>query len=507
MPESRDLAAEAIRGSNGSVPPHLTAEKNDHVREGVFFEGFGFIDWPATKVFISIIVFLNILELAAETDFPQFGAWLLIDSGFMIFYLVELTLHIGYRGVWFFIGKDHWWSILDVGLIILGIVDLWILTPVFGWHSQEMEELRLLRLFRAIRIFKLLPKLTQFLNALLSMLMAFVWVFLVLFLFLLASAMFLNHLVKRDAILDQVPESTLSAEEKAASEAQFQNVLVSIFTLFRVVTQDNWNHIAWPLTTSDPIMRLFFVVFIAFASWTLISVLTGVASDEMIAATTNRKELERLEQERRQKAFIEFLRKSFYDADSDGNGLLDKEEFEDMMQDPGMQQTMSSMGLDMTIDQLSKAWTMLDCDGHGELTIDDFVEGLSYLHETLSVKHIISIDYSVKRTAIRLEKCLDHLLEELVQVGRQCELILGFLIDQDDIRDQLSEQLNVWRVWAAMAAPSAVCRARREQGKNIIRQCRPKPLSPLNSPRISMPTEDYSVNRPSQDGKLEKEAT
>merc|ERR1711957_889605 len=117
----------------------------------------------------------------------------------------------------------------------------------------------------------------------------------------------------------------------------------------------------------------FFVFYIAFAAWTMISVLTAIAADNMIAATSDRKEMELREQEIKQRAFISFLRNTFYEADTDGNGLLDREEFEALMAKEMVTKEMGRLGVNLTDSDLFKAWQMLDIDDSGELTIDEFV--------------------------------------------------------------------------------------------------------------------------------------
>merc|ERR1712151_24187 len=129
----------------------------------------------------------------------------------------------------------------------------------------------------------------------------------------------------------------------------------------------------------NPWWRLFFVFFIAFASWTMLSVLTAVASTHMIEATSDRKESEIQEQELKHKLFIGFLQDAFVESDTDGNGYLDKEEFESLIAKPEVHRHMRELGVHLTPDELNKAWSMLDMDGSGELNIEEFVTGLSYL--------------------------------------------------------------------------------------------------------------------------------
>jgi len=307
-----------------------------------------------------------------------------------------------------------------------------------------------------MRVFRMSPMLVQFVSALISMISTIMGIFVVLFLFLACSAILLTHLLGHGEAL---PDSNLDDEQammRKAVLAKFRTVPDSIFTLFQVTTTDNWNLIARPVIALNKYWRFFFIVFIAFASWIMISVLTAVASDSMIAATSDRKEQERQLRLKREREFIHFLRVSFEDADTDGNGLMDREEFEAMMDQEFVRKRMRSLGVDITPQELRKAWEMLDIDDSGELTIDEFVEGLSFLTEVLSTKHIVNIDYSLKRTANRIDRDLDGLLSELEDVKSQNQKILEHLNRQDAHYQQHELSLWLWKEWANAKEPSAI---------------------------------------------------
>eukprot|EP00971_Amphidinium_carterae_P178660 3544211-Amphidinium_carterae.1 len=58
-------------------------------------------------------------------------------------------------------------------------------------------------------------------------------------------------------------------------------------------------------------------------------------------------------------------------ADTDGNGVLDCEEFDQMMQKEFVQQQMKKLvrgGVNLTQDELKGAWQLLDVDGSGQLS-------------------------------------------------------------------------------------------------------------------------------------------
>lgn len=113
----------------------------------------------------------------------------------------------------------------------------------------------------------------------------------------------------------------------------FRGVFSSMFSLFQVTTLDNWFDVAEPLLKEGVAWHIFFICFIGFSAWLMISLLTGVVSDTMIQATQNRKEVERRRQENNRLAFIKFLEDSFNSGDTDGNGVLDRQEFDELIKD------------------------------------------------------------------------------------------------------------------------------------------------------------------------------
>jgi len=215
------------------------------------------------------------------------------------------------------------------------------------------------------------------------------WIFCVIALVSYVSAVFFTLYIK-DNLTD--------------AEEFFPDVWSSAFSLFQVTTMDNWHHIAVPLVRYHGAWGLFFVVFIAFTSWTMISLLTAVVSEQIILATRDMKVRETEMLEKRHKDFVMFLRKCFIHADSDGNGVLDKQEFTALIQEEIVTRKMEDLGVIIQHEELQDTFDMLDVDESGELTIDEFTVGLSQLQQSLGIKHVLSINYAIQRIHRKLQK-------------------------------------------------------------------------------------------------------
>ena len=81
---------------------------------------------------------------------------------------------------------------------------------------------------------------------------------------------------------------------------------------------------------------------------------------------------------------------------ADGNGLLDKEEFEDLLAEDYVFEVMEELGVHFPKQDLQEIFDKLDVDESGELTIEEFVEGVRRMQSELSSKRVVSLDYSIK---------------------------------------------------------------------------------------------------------------
>jgi len=433
------------------------------------FRCLAFVDKPNFQTFIGAVICVNIFVLAGETDHEEWAVWWYCDNVFLVIFLLEVVLRLAYRGLVDYLCGPEWnWSLIDIVIVALGISELWV--PLFissssgeadqagdigGHHASLIRFLRLLRLLRIARFFRMFKKLMNLLRAFREMFSSFVLIFSILFFTLFSCAIICTHLLGH---AEGLPRSTEGLEDVYdAIHESFCDITTSVFTLFQITTTDNWVRIAEPVIFLNPAWQIFFVVFICFSSWTMISVLTAVASDSMVMATAERTEQEMREQEEKRKIFIAFLRDKFYEGDVDGNGCLDKQEFEDMMQKPTTINFMRDLGItSLAPDYLLKAWDMLDVDDSGELTIDEFVHGLSSLSEELSTKHVVGVDSTLKRVAKVAEDEIVGIKGKVDGMKRHNAELLERLQMQEQMHQQQQLSLWLWQQWALTKSPGCL---------------------------------------------------
>lgn len=415
-----------------------------------------FVEKSGFQSFIGVVISANILALWGETDAPGLLVWPVLDNLFLLVFIAELWLRTASKRLLqesYFRGKDRRHALFDVFIVCIGVFDLWI-SPVLlrddsGSRSETSVFLRFLRLFRLarmLRIFRMFAVLSSFATALIEMLETMMWIALVLLITLFTAAVVLVHLLGHGEALPLAGQGW--EEEVAVIGGYFRDIGTALFTLFQLTTADNWDMIANPVITINPWWRMFFVVFIIFASWIILSVLTAEASDRMISATTDRKELEARVQEAKHREFINFLRDSFLDADTDGNGSLDLEEFQAMMEKDFVHKRMQTLGISLSRDDFLAAFHMLDIDDSGELTIEEFVDGLGYLQEGLATKHIVNVDYTLKRVERRVEDGMSRIIDTIGKVTAQHHAILHRIRKQESLHSKHQLSLWLWQQWA-----------------------------------------------------------
>mmetsp|Transcript_27192 Transcript_27192/g.49541 ORF Transcript_27192/g.49541 Transcript_27192/m.49541 type:complete len:545 (-) Transcript_27192:55-1689(-) len=417
------------------------------------------------QVFMQTVIVLNVIVLWWETDYPTFPLWTLFDNIFLWIFIVELVLRITHKGPLQFIlgshlSRDHLWNLLDLTIVVLGIVDLWV-APLFASpedksgeeeaisekpggdvvHGSMLRFLRMLRLLRLARVFKMVRPLTVFAEALGGMLAPVAWFLTMLFLFNFIFSIVLTDILKDDA------------DEEVSQN--FSSIGQTFFTLFQITTTDNWIQIAEPVIRKDWKWQFFFVAFIAFASWTMISILTAVACDNMICAMEDRLEKSRQEGERKQKEFIILLRKAFHESDKDSNGLLDREELEELLESHSLKKVFEACDIQVQKDELKKRFEMLDVSDTGVLTIDEFVEGLAWYQEGLSTKHIVNLDYSVRRLSMTFEGKIDRLELKVSTLRKKSNALLDRIRKQNQVYLQQHMALHAWQEWALQNDPKA----------------------------------------------------
>merc|ERR1712139_344077 len=106
-----------------------------------------------------------------------------------------------------------------------------------------------------------------------------------------------------------------------------------MFTLFGVMNGQNWQDIE-PLLDRLPWTKPIFVIFTIYSSWALLSVMTGVVSDNMLDVRLSQEQKDEEAQDEKTEKLRRALQEVFAAADKDGSGSLARDEYLDILHLP-----------------------------------------------------------------------------------------------------------------------------------------------------------------------------
>jgi len=289
------------------------------------------------------VICLNALWLAVETDYNDEALlvnadtpFIVVENFFCAFFVGELLIRFMAFRVKADIFKDNWF-LFDSGLVFFMAFETWILSFIvwasggsFGASSSSTSVLRVVRLFRmtraarVARLLKAVPELmvigrgivivARTVLVIMCLLVMIVYTFSIVFT-QLAKGTNLEHTICSDILTTM---STL--------------LLGGIFPDFKPTTDD--------MAAEDFFFAVFFFMFVLLAYATIMNMLIGVLV-EVVAVVAS------VEKETNQVAAVKrVLQKWAPGGDSDGDGLIDVNEFKNMLNKDGCAKDLHDVGVD-----------------------------------------------------------------------------------------------------------------------------------------------------------------
>ena len=219
-----------------------------------------FIDIRSNKIFetfvISIII-LSALLIGAKTyhiDPRVFQVLEILDSAITIIFLIEILIRIAAekRLIDFF---KSGWNIFD--FLIVGFS----LVPI---DEAEMALLaRLLRIFRILRLVSIIPELRILMNALAKSIPRMGYVVLLMFI------IFYIYGAVGSLMFDKI------------NPVLWDNISISMLTLFRVATFEDWTDVMYETMTIYPLSWIYYLTFIFLTAFVFLNMMIGIVLDVM----------------------------------------------------------------------------------------------------------------------------------------------------------------------------------------------------------------------------------
>ncbi|MEV5705780.1 ion transporter [Actinoallomurus sp. NPDC052274] len=213
-----------------------------------------FVDAPAFQRTIIAVITLNGVALGLETS-PGLAdghavAFVVIDRIIVAIFAVEILLRITAQGKAFFRDPWNWFDLIIVGVALV---------PA----SESLSILRLFRFLRILRLISVVPSMRRVISALFSAIPGLASILVLLLLSLYVAAVIGERLFHE------------------AAPQHFGNLGKSLFTMFTVLTVENWPSVAEDVMAKEPLAWIFFVTFIVVTAFFILNLLIGVIVSAM----------------------------------------------------------------------------------------------------------------------------------------------------------------------------------------------------------------------------------
>lgn len=259
--------------------------------------------------------------------------------------------------------------------------------------------LRIARLFRLARIARLsiyFHEIALLLRGITESMRVLAWAVVVIFVVTFAFAA-AGLIVITKPLLD-IQAASLDDDELQHYIDVLSGMDTFLYTLIQVLTQDA-DHLLRGIMSYMPWSWIFFFLYEAIGKLVLLNLVTAIIVDNALKATHQDEETRvRLKEKQKREDMLEL--KTLFDLiDTDGNGSLSWDEFEDCFED---EQIVSKWQLlDVGPDECQDLFKLLD-KGDGNVDMATFIDGLSRMKGNASSKDIVKMSFAIEHIRHKL---------------------------------------------------------------------------------------------------------
>lgn len=204
------------------------------------------------EFFVIAVIIFSALVIGAKTY--DISPWLLqvitvLDWGITLIFLLEITVRfLGEPDKKRFFSK--FWNVFDTLIVIASLI------PV---EDSEMAIIgRLVRIFRVLRMVSMIPELRVLLNSLVKALPQLSYVMLLMF------------------IIFYIYAAVGSTFFNTINPELWGDISISLLTLFRVMTFEDWTDVMYETMDVYPLSWVFYLSFIFFTAFAFLNMVIGI---------------------------------------------------------------------------------------------------------------------------------------------------------------------------------------------------------------------------------------
>jgi voltage-gated sodium channel len=386
------------------------------------------------NIFVAATTLLYIVCLGLEEDLSSGDnddtgdrvQWFLLDIVFMSCFGVELIARICCDGKYFF---GDIWNIADIILVCAAVFDTVFLAPAgIGGFLRYFLVLRALRIVGVIRLVRMYPAVRELwllVGGLSNSIKALGWVgAIVLLLLYVCSIVVTTEIGQNVETYGTGPsyDGTVWPYDK-----YFGTVWRSVFTLFQVLTLDNWcDNVVRHVVYRQPLMGIFFIMFLLFTAFGLMNVVIGIIVENTLAAAqvADRRVEER--ESAMRKAGVAQLQDILEKSDKNRTGGISMEELRAAYTSRIVKDTFDQIGV--TFEQAQEIFRLLDYEGLGRVELKRFAGSCKELVGGAKRRDIAQVEVTVGTLAQQLGK-LDSQVKQIEEQVSGLNLMANHFVD------------------------------------------------------------------------------
>ncbi|CAE7338625.1 SCN10A [Symbiodinium natans] len=345
------------------------------------------------EAFFAVVILSNSIFIAVQVEaasrdpgVDQDVGFFLAGSVYTFLFTLELLLRVMVYGLSVFIGPDWAWLLLDFLVVSSSLFEF-----VLEISLQQQEDstsvltnMRLLRILRigritrairVVRLVKFIRSLRQLLYSIGQTLRAMAWSVV-----LLGLIIFLFGLIFTDISTEYLTGDTTELSEVAQGFIvyRFGGLERSMHTLYASITGGlTWIEAHDALAQISIFWGLLFEAYIAFCTFAVLNVMTGVFCQSAMESAEKDHELVLQNVVQEKAKYFRAVRRLFAQLDQNGDGGITAKEFEVALEDPALMHVFAA--LEISADDAWALFTQLDSDGDAHVDAEEFLEGCMLL--------------------------------------------------------------------------------------------------------------------------------
>jgi len=357
------------------------------------FQGFlrrrkNYIDYMA-GLLVLLNSFVMMLELELEgraVGAAQFGlansgpdlasvepVFRTIDAIFVYVFLAELIIRVLIERLHFFYDFANWF---DLALVTVGVLDLLVFVPLSDTgEPQNIVVMRLVRVVKSLRAIRMVRTLRLFrgLNLLVKACQCFLpslgWSMVLLVVFMSMGTLVMGNLLR-----DFITDKDANMDDRLWIYSRYGTAYHAMYTLYEITFAGNWPTNARPvLEKVNHSFVIFYVIYITIIVFAVIRVISATFLKDTLDAAQNDAENLVVERLRKKAQYVKKLEEVFMAIDQSGDGMISEERLANILSNPKAVAYFQTLDVDVT--ESAALFHLID-NGDGEVTLDEFIEGI-----------------------------------------------------------------------------------------------------------------------------------